>query len=270
MTKATETAKPETTDTAALFAATPYEEDLDPSDCATGTSTSSTKFFAIAQNQGKNRDKIQHAGQFYSKNDDGVFEFFENLDVIILESGFRSTRFDDDKVACRSYDGKTGSCGKKCREECQYYFFAENAIAKDQKCKNSILLLCVPAADWATEPFFLQCSPSAIKDWKKFAFEMQRRFKRPVFSAITRLTTTLREEKQGMAYCPVFTPVKALTAAETAKLREIRQAEVYRYKAPEEGTDPATSFEEPAAGTSASFQDGGMLHGDEDDPFVNE
>jgi hypothetical protein len=254
---ADQAALPQTPDPADIFAGQPATE-LDPSDRAGGTSAPGTKFYGIAQSQGGNVQKIQNAGQFYTKNEDGELEFYSTLDVVILDAGPRSTRFEDDHVACKSYDGKVGLNGQSCKT-CQYNYFTENNIPKDQKCKNSRILLCVPADDWNAEPFFFQISPSGIKDWQKYATELQNRYKRPVFSVITRISTVARKENKGVAYVPVFTPKKALEAEEIKALREIRIAESYRFKAPDDETSNGTAVDSKPVG-----------NGDFIDPFNEE
>lgn len=181
MTK-TETAKP-TEPEQDVFAGS-EDVEFDESDRATGTNAPGTPYYAIAQSQGKNAEKIKHAGQFFVKDEEGKLQFFSDLQVIILESGPQSTRFtDDDNVACRSYDGRTGQSGQLCKD-CKWNFFRENEIPKTDKCKNAIRFLCLPADNPDAEPFFVQINPSGIKDWKKYAFWLQNTKKRPVFSCV--------------------------------------------------------------------------------------
>lgn len=265
MTKAeTPKSAEETKPTVDVFNDDPYDGELDAEDRAGGTSAPGTQFYGITQNQGTDVQKIAHAGQFYTKDKEGNLLFFTSLDVVILDAAPRSTRFEDDHVACKSYDNKTGNDGQTCKE-CKYFFFRENDVKKEDKCRNSMILLCIPADDYTAEPFFLQISASAFKDWRKYANDVQNVHNRPIFSMVTRVTTILRKEGPGLAYMPVFTPIKGIKS-DVVTLREIRKANKYRFDAPEDAVVPSGKAETETTATETA----GVSKDDFVDPFNEE
>ncbi len=231
------------------------EVELDDSDRLTGTGGVGTRFFAIAQSQGANIEKVENAGKFFTKNDDGNLEFYDSLDVVILESQPRRTRFEDDHVACKSYGGLTGSDGQECKA-CKYNPFKENEIPEKDRCKNSYVVLCVPADDIHAEPFFLQIGASGIRDFKDYAAMLQNKYKRPVFSAVTKISVIRRKNNHNsLTFVPVFKPVKALSADETANLRNIRIVESHRFKPVDESTPTGAAIAKAEAEAVASDRD---------------
>ena len=212
----------------------PDPEALEVSDRAGATYPPGTRFWTIVQiAPGMAKAKLAHAGEFCTKNEEGELEFLPRLEVVVLQSGPRSTRFEAQHVACRSYDGVTGQSGKDCRKECEYYWFRENNIESQDKCKNSRLLLCVPSGALWEEPFFLQISPAGIQDWQKYASWLQDQKHRPVFACTTQITTEQRKMGKGTPYVPVFRPIRALDPGDLAVMRDRRVRESYRFKAPD-------------------------------------
>ncbi len=248
-----------------------WDGELDPSERAGGTSTPGTPVYVICQSQGTNELKIKNPGKFYLKDAEGAEHLFEDLEVVILDSSPRRTRFEGESVACRSYDGCTGYDGKPCKD-CKYNPFKElSDVPDNDRCKSSVVLLSVPGGDWSAEPFFVQLPASGIKDWKEYANRLQNQLHRPVYSVVTRITTTTRKgQKAGMSFVPVFTPTKGLTREETGGLGETRIAESIRFK-PTVTASSGEGGETPAA--SGGLQDGGTLHGpvgEFQDPFAEE
>ena len=240
-----------------------FEGEMDVSDRAGGTGQKITSYFAVAQRLSDKPKVAEQAGKFYTKNDEGNYEFYDSLDVVTLESSNRGVRFENGNVACRSYDGKVGTCGKTCKD-CDYHQFKENNISKEKKCKGSMLILCLPADDWTKEPFFLQISAGNIRDWKDYASDLQNRHKRPVFSVVTRITTTEKKFDLGKSFVCQFKPIKALNGKEQYyMLRDIRMAESYRFKPAEEAETVTGSA--PANGHAAEAE-----FASERDPFVEE
>ena len=233
--------------------------EIDESDRLSGTSTIGTKFIGICQNQGTNVQKLEAAGKFFTKNDEGELEFYETLEVIMLESQRRGTRFEDKSVVCRSYGGIVGQNNEKCAS-CEYSPFVKNDIPQTAKCKGSYVVLCVPADNWHAEPFFFQVGAGAIKDFKDYASDLQNKHKRPVFSVVTRITTVRRDNGHGsLNFVPVFKPIKALGAEDTANLRNLRIAEAKRFNPIDESTPTGAAMAAEEAAAS----------GDRD-PFVDE
>ena len=238
--QATETERKETSEL------TRFNQELDPSDRAGGTSMPGTQFYGICQRRSENETKVNNPGKFFTKNEDGDIEIVDKLEVVVLDSSPRSTRFSDDgQVVCRSYDGLTGMSGKECRN-CEYFAFSDSNVSRENRCKNSYVLLCVQAADWHEEAFFAQIPPSGIRDWKVFANDLQNRYKRPVFSVRTTITTEERKAKIGKSFVPVFTVTEAYTIEQTEVLREVRNVEARRFRPQEEPEDRHYSNTEDA------------------------
>jgi hypothetical protein len=237
------------------------EVEFDESDRAGGTSGIGTRFCGIAQNTGTNVEKLSNAGKFFIKNEEDELVFSESLDVVMLESQRRGTRFENDSVVCRSYGGVVSMSGQKCAS-CPYNRFIKNDVPDGQKCNGKYVVLCVPADNWHAEPFFFSVGAGAIRDYKDYARELQEKHKRPIFSVVTRITTLLRDNgHKSMNYVPVFTPIKALDENDTANLRNLRIAESHRFKPIEE-----TASSQAASATIEAEADAA---GDRD-PFVDE
>lgn len=203
--------------------------EMDESDRAGGTGSQGTPYFGICQRQSDNSIKADNAGKFFTTTNEGVIEIHDKLEVVTLQSCPRATRFgDQNQVVCRSYDGQAGSSGRNCRD-CEYYSFSDSKVPKERRCKNSYVLLCTSADDLDAEPFFLQITPAGIKDWRSYAGELQNRYRRPIFSVITKITTVERRANLGKSFVPVFEAVKAFNNAETARIREVRKREAYRF-----------------------------------------
>lgn len=236
------------------------DEELDVSDRMSGTSGIGTKYWRIAARNSVDSQVADHFGQFYTKNEEGEYIFSPKIRAIILESRYRAARFgENDQVACRSYGDGKGTSGQTCKN-CQYNSFIENAVPRDKKCKNSIILLCIPTDDYNAEPYFVQITAGGIRAYKDFAADIQNKKNRPVFSIGTEIGTVEHVEAKNKWFIPTFRPVLDLKA-DINVLRSIRIAESKRFEA------PATT-EGSAPGNGASYQDGDMLHGDDEDPFV--
>jgi hypothetical protein len=242
-----------------IFADAP-EVEFDESDRAGGTSGIGTRFCGIAQNTGTDVEKLSNAGKFFIKNEEDELVFSESLDVVMLESQRRGTRFENDRPVCRSYGGIVSMSGQKCAS-CPYNRFIKNDVSDKLKCNGKYVVLCVPADNWHAEPFFFSIGAGAIRDYKDYACELQEKRKRPIFSVVTRITSLLRDNgHQNMNYVPVFTPIKALDENDTANLRNLRIAESHRFK----------PIEETASQTaSAAIEAESDAAGDRD-PFVDE
>jgi hypothetical protein len=233
--------------------------EIDPSDRMGGTGGIGTKFVGLAQNAGTNVQKLEAAGKFFTKNDEGELIFFDDLKVIMLESQRRATRFVDNKPVCKSYGGLTGPNGEKC-STCEYSSFIKNSIPSDDKCRGSYVVLCVNADDVHGEPFFLQIAAGAIADFKKYASELQNKYKRTAFSVVTKVTSVRRDNGHGsLSFVPVFKGIKILTTGETAGMRYKRVAEFARFSPIDESTPTGAAMAQAEAATS----------GDRD-PFVEE
>lgn len=201
--------------------------EFDESHRAGGTYGIGTKYFQICQNTGKNMEKLKNAGKFVTKNDEGELVFYDSLDVIILDSRQRGTLFNDDGgVACKSYDGKVGSVGGKCKD-------CPDNTFRGGKCKNSYVLLCTQADDIHAEPFFVVVGASGIRPYKDYARWIQDQKKRQMFSAVTRISTKLEENKHNsLNYVPVFRAISALSPEDVRNLENIRIKEASRFDAP--------------------------------------
>jgi len=253
--------------------------DLDESDRMAGTTGTGTAFVKIAQATGKNVELIKNAGKFYTYDDEGGLVFYEGLQIIPLEAGATSTRWDNnDVVQCRSYNGHDSADGQICKE-CVYHPFKKNDIDRNDKCKNFINLLCLPA-HWEvdekghpikesleiffdSQPFFFQISAGMFRDWKDFAADIQNRHKWPVFGLATGIGAVLRQQNKGTSYVPVFRPAILLNLQQIAAVRAIRIAESYRFRP----SDPSTGAAPTGNGQAAA--DGSFEVGSRD-PFVNE
>ena len=256
------TLEPETEEQAVDLSAG-YEGEMDESDRAGGTGQRITNYFMVAQRGSDKPQVAEQAGKFYFKNDEGDYEFYNSLDVIALESINRGVRFADGAVACRSYDGKVGTCGKTCKE-CEYHQFIENNIPKEKKCKGSMVILCLSADNEEAEPFFLQIGAGNIRDWKDYASELQNRHSRPIFSVITRITTVEKKFDLGKSFVAEFKAIKALNSKEDYyRLRDRRVAESYRFK-------PQEAAEGVAAAEVTNGHDAPAADVVERDPFVSE
>jgi len=222
-----------------------YEGDFDVSDRAGGTGQKIVDYYGIAQRQTDKAELLGKPGKFYWKNNEGEYEFADQLEVIILESSLRGVRFENGAAVCRSYNGRSGPEGQECKQ-CEYYQFRENNVPTDKKCKGSIALLCIYADDWTREPFVLQIPACGIREYRDYASMLQNRHSRPIFSAITRITTRDEKFDRGRAFVPVFKPIKAINDKEQIhQVRNIRIVESYRLRAPED-FEPAPADNGPA------------------------
>ena len=222
------------------------ESILDPSDRVAGTFAPGLPFWRLVQiTPGMDKAKLTHAGEFCTSNADGELEFRAKMQVIILDSRPRGTRFEDKHVACRSYDGVTGPDGQLCRKDCEYFAFKKNEIPPQEKCKGSVVLLCVDAAKTDDDAFFVEFSASGIADWKEYASWLQDQKHRPVFACTTTIDSKTRKQGGGEPYVPVFHPVKALDAKGLDAMRERRIADAHYLDAPNSTPEPTSPTETP-------------------------
>jgi hypothetical protein len=211
-----------------LLAENPYNEELDPSDIVGGTEGPQSRYWSICQSGGKNIEKIKHAGEWVSKDEDGNYIFKPQLRVVILEAGYRLTHWRDGAVDCRSYDGIQSINGNLCKE-CPNRPFG-SADYNDQ-CKSSCVLLAtedLKGDDPEKEPFIIQISAAGIKYWKKYAKEVQWRYKRPVFSVVSLVGTQNIQTKQSLIFAPTFTAIDVLDADAVEYMRDLRMSEYIR------------------------------------------
>ena len=210
------------------------ESVLDPSDRVAGTFAPGLPFWRLVQiTPGMDKAKLAHAGEFCNTDADGELHFRAKMQVIILDSRPRSTRFEDKRVACRSYDGVTGPDGQPCRGGCAYFAFKKNDIPPQEKCKGSVVLLCVDAEEPGGDPYCVEFSASGIADWREYASWLQDRKHRPVFACTTTIDSMTRKQGGGEPYVPVFHPVTALDAVTLALMRERRVRERHHLDAPD-------------------------------------
>ncbi len=214
--------------------------ELDVSDRAGGTGEAGTTYYGICQRMSRTSKIADNPGKFHHKDDEGEIVIDDLLKVVILDSASRRTRFSaEGSVACRSNDGYKGQSGYLC-ETCEFSAFnRESKIDKDLRCKSSMLLLCLDAENQANEPFFLQITAGGIKDYRIYAAEIQNRYKRPLFSCVTKILTIERVGKStGKSFVPVFTAIKPFGVDETNLMREIRISESTRFRGGSESDRP--------------------------------
>jgi len=220
------------------------EGTLDPSDRATGTFAPGLTYWRLVQiAPGMDRAKLAHPGEFCHTNAEGNFEFRQEMRVIILESRPRNTRFEDKHVACRSYDGIRGPEGQTCRKDCEYFGFRKNDIPTKEKCKGSMILLCLDADETFEESFFVELSAAGITDWREYASWLQDQKHRPVFACTTRITSKTRKQGGGEPYVPVFRPIEALPVDMLDAMRERRAQQSHYLDAPD--STPVATAERP-------------------------
>jgi len=207
------------------------ESILDPSDRAGGTYEPGLKYWRLVQTTSSD-DKIKHLGEWSAKDQEGTLQFRVKMEVIILDSRGRYTRWEAGHVACRSYDAVHGPDGQDCRQSCEYFTFRKSAIAVEDKCRGSVVLLCVSASEPLDESFVLELPASGIADWREYASWLQDQKQRPVFACSTAISTIRRKQGAGNPYVPVFRPVAALPPDMLAEMRERRIADSHYLDAP--------------------------------------
>ncbi len=216
-----------------MFKAEGEATTLDPSDRAGGTFQPGLDYWRLVQiTPGMDELKLIHPGEWHTKNSDGIFEFQKAMNVIILESRPRLTRFEAEHIACRSHDGAKGPEGQDCRATCEYFPFRVNTIPKQDKCRGSMVLLCVSADEPLADSFFVELSASGIADWREYASWLQDQKHKPVFACSTKITSVARKQGGGKPYVPVFRPLAALPADLLVEMRDRRIADSRYLDAP--------------------------------------